>query len=162
MIRDEVWNIVKDTAPRYGLDCYLVMAVIEQESNYDEEATRLENGYKGMLDRAQKRQKYPEHDEVVDVLLSTSWGLMQTMGDSLLQMSFFGMIDPMSVAQALSYYLSEPKEQIEFGCKWLKWKIGLAKGDIRQGLLYWNGGGNQNYDDEVFERLEKIKTLYKG
>ena len=52
-----------------------------------------------------------------------------------------------------------PEINLEYGCKYLKVCIKRAHGDIRQGLLRWNGGGNLLYDDEVLEKYEILKAM---
>jgi hypothetical protein len=43
------------------------------------------------------------------------------------------------------------------GCKVLRKKLEGAGGDLRKGLLAWNGGGNPDYADEVMGRMTKYR-----
>ena len=108
-----------------------------------------------------------------ELLLGVSYGLTQLMGESLREAGYFDfykgyyndrhnfhLTDPLSeiaVPKGLNAFLVRPAWQIEWGAKWLSRKRELAKGDVRKALLFWNGGGNPNYPDEVLARIPKIK-----
>jgi soluble lytic murein transglycosylase-like protein len=157
MNKIEVWPICREVATKQSLDPYLIMAIIEQESNYDQFARRLEQGFF-------RRYTEPGNmDEVSEVLLAVSWGLMQTMGESLRALGFFGddaAVNSTVASMALSRYLADPKEQIQCGCEWYKKKLALAGGNIRFALLKWNGGGNPMYPDEVFRRETRLRKEF--
>lgn len=154
MTKSEVWTICCDVVARNGLDPYLIMAIIEQESGYDQYARRLEQGFF-------RRYTEPANmDEVSEVLLAVSWGLMQTMGESLRALGLFGddaAVNSTVSAMVLTRYLNDPKEQIQRGCQWYQKKLTAAGGNIRLALLKWNGGGNPLYPDEVFRRELRLR-----
>ena len=157
MNKIDVWPICRDVAKVHALDPHLIMAIIEQESNYDQYARRLEQGFF-------RRYTEPANmDEVSEVLLAVSWGLMQTMGESLRALGFFGddqAVNSTVASMAISRYLGDPKDQIVCGCEWFLKKLEAAKGDVRTALLKWNGGGNPLYPDEVLRRQVRLKKEF--
>jgi hypothetical protein len=157
MTKIEAWQLCKDAGKKFDLDPHLIMAIVEQESGYDQYARRLEQGFF-------RRYTEPGNmDEVSEVLLAVSWGLMQTMGESLRALGFFGddaAVNSVVSSMALTRYLADPKEQIECGCEWFLKKLKLADGVVRIALLKWNGGGNPLYPDEVIRRREKLRKEF--
>lgn len=142
----ELVEIAKKVAKEYGLDPALVCAVCEQESSWDTWAIRYEPAFfvryiSKMLDehKISTTEAYAR---------ATSWGLMQVMGQTAREIG--------SNARFLSA-LCEPYSGINNGCKVLKAKLAKANGDVRQALLYYNGGGNKKYPDEVMVRMEKYR-----
>lgn len=135
-------ELVAQIAKEYSLDPSLVCAVCEQESNWDTYAVRFEPAFL-------KRYIHPVHPETPtteELTSAMSFGLMQVMGE---------------VAQGLGFKgrfltaLCDPDCGLNFGCRKLKECLDRAKGDVRQALLYYNGGGNKAYPDEVMARMEK-------
>jgi len=153
MNKTDVLRLAKTIAPKYKLDPYLVLAIVEQESMYDPKARRLEQNF------FRKYTRDLPYDEVSEVLLATSWGMMQTMGLSLYEMDFFVQLDAVFVATHLQKYLNDPEAQIEWGCKYFKRKLERANGDITKALLYWNG--SSDYPPQVLARLKRLKGEVK-
>ena len=153
MEKQEAWKLVRGIAVKNGLDPYLVLAIIEQESMYDEKARRLEQGF------FRRYTKDLPYDEVAEVLLATSWGMMQTMGLSLYEMDFFHTLDAVTVANGLQKYLNDPTSQIEWGIRYFKRKLDRANGDISRALYYWNG--SIGYPPQVLARLKRLKGEVK-
>jgi hypothetical protein len=169
MTKQEVYSLCLSIAPTYGLDPYLVLAICEQESGYKPFARRLENGF---------FVKYTEPmslDSTSEVLLATSYGLTQMMGESLLEAGYFRSTDAynynattntpdlsdMGIARSLNMYCSNPAAQIKWGCVWFKRKLDTAnlieKGGVPKALQLWNGGGNPDYAKQVLARYDKLK-----
>lgn len=128
---------------QYHLDVALVCAVVEQESAWDRWGIRYEPAFYsryvlplGLKSQTEARAR------------SISWGPMQVMGQ---------------VAREFGYratYLSqlcEWDDGLDIGCKVLSHKIAVAGGDVRKGLLRYNGGGNPRYPDEVLGRMWKYR-----
>jgi soluble lytic murein transglycosylase-like protein len=136
----ELVTLAKQTASSLGLDGVLVCAIIEQESSWSPHAVRLENGfYHAYMSPWVEQGKVTVSDAV---LRSTSFGLMQTMLESLREMAFAGTPEDLIV----------PTTGIEWGCHLFNKKLAASGGDITRALQAWNGGGNPNYAAEVLAR----------
>jgi len=160
MKKSSILEIARLVGPKHSLDPYLILAVCEQESQdlqqsdeCDQYARRLENGF---FNRYTKPLNY---HEVSEVLLATSWGIMQTMGMTLIELNYFPLTDIITISLAIQHYLETPVDQVDCGTRWLRKKIDVDR-NVRNGLLRWNGGGNKKYPDEVLARQEKLKGLY--
>ena len=153
MKQDKVREIVNEIAPAFHLETNFVMAIIEQESSFREDSLRFELGF---------MRKYLSKFDLLltqKILLSTSYGLMQVMGQSLNEMGYFGTITKENnndLVKELEHFMSTPKVQIKCGCEWYVRKLRIANGDTHTALQYWNGGGNKNYADEVLLKYETI------
>lgn len=136
---NDLQQLAVAAAKTHGLDSNLVCAVVEQESSWEPWSIRFEPRFKA---------RYVDPLNLSDTeatARSFSWGLMQLMGE---------------VARELGYRdhlakLCDPATGLEWGCQLLVKKLALAKGDVHQGLQYWNGGGNPDYADQVLARLPK-------
>lgn len=141
MMRDQVIAIAREMATERDLDPALILAIIDQESSLDPWAIRYEPAFydryvsplvaNGNLSKTEAR------------LRAFSFGLMQVMGQTARETSF-----PYPFP-----WLFDPATNIDLGCRVWKKKLERAHGEVRQALLYWNGGGNQAYDDEVLARM---------
>ena len=75
---------------------------------------------------------------------STSWGVMQVMGQVAREHGFRGR------------FLSEicsPMVGIEIGCVVLAKKLLDASGDVAKGLLLWNGSNDALYPGRVLNKM---------
>ena len=139
-MNDQLVQLAKATAQKHGLDPVLVCAICEQESNWDPWAIRFEPRF---MVRYVQPLGLKSPTEVTT--RSISWGLMQLMGESARELGFTG-----------GHFLSElcdPAVGLEWGCKHLIGKFKAAGGDVHKALLYWNGGGNPAYPDQVLARM---------
>ena len=128
------------------------MAIVMQESGCNEKAVRLENGF---YRRYIEKQAY---SVPIKVLLSTSYGLMQTMGETLRTMGYFPPImDNRNVAEQIERYLDNPREQIAWGCSFLFTLLVKKHDDEVAALLAWNGGGDPEYPARVEAKKEFIR-----
>lgn len=150
MNKQDVYSICRKIAPLHNFDPILILAICEQESNYETHARRLEQGFYWKYTR-----NSPVFNDVDEVLLAASWGLMQMMGESLNAVNFFQ--DYPTVYDALFAYLDAPEKQIETGCRWLGKKRFAANGDIKTMLGLWNGDKTGAYAKQVLERYERLK-----
>jgi len=94
-----------------------------------------------------------------EILLSFSYGLMQMMGESLLEVGYFydffnhnkdllNLDKPsgeVTIAKGINHYIGNADIQIQWGIKWFLRKLHKAENDIDRALLLYNGGGNPNY-----------------
>jgi soluble lytic murein transglycosylase-like protein len=140
MGKDELLIVIRKMAEDHGLDPALVAAVVEQESSWIATAKRYEASFESWL---RKRVAGLTDDEYRS--RSTSWGLMQVMGQTAVEQGFSGEHSEMH----------SPLVGIEQGCIKLKKCLNIAGGDVRKALLCYNGGGNERYPDEVMARMEK-------
>lgn len=122
------------TATRFNLEAALVCAVIEEESSWDTYAIRYEPLFCEHYVRALKLTPTEE------VARSTSWGLMQVIGQVAREHGFKG---------AFLSEICSPKVGIEIGCVVLAKRLADANGDEVKGLLLWNGGGDPEYPARV-------------
>ncbi len=136
-------QLAQATAGQHGLDAALVCAVCEQESAWDTLAIRYEPGF------------YDRYIAIIPHLSVTeararafSWGLMQVMGQTARDHGF--------QAKYLSA-LCDPDVGLDVGCRVLKKHLEEKGGDVRAGLLRWNGGGRAAYADEVMARMQKYR-----
>lgn len=143
MTQPDLIALVKQIADRHQLYSELVCAVVEQESSWNPWALRYEPAFRA---RYVAPLGLPATEEVAR---STSWGLMQVMGQVARESGFIGKF--------LSE-LCDPETGVEVGCIVLKHKIAAAEGNVAKALLLWNGGANPNYPDEVLARAAKYHT----
>ena len=118
-------------ATKYGIETTLVCALCEQESSWNPWSVRFEPGF---LNRY-VRPSDPTRPTTLDITKAMSFGLMQIMGETAIELGFTGK------------YLTElcdPNVGLEFGCKKLK-KCFDVHGGVEPSLLAYNGGGDPNY-----------------
>ena len=137
--RESLIAMAKAVAPAFNLPSDLVCAVCEQESGWNPNATRYEQGFR---ERYIDRMGLPE---IEAIQRSTSYGLMQLMGQVAIEMGFKGDL----------YQLLDPEVGLAWGCRYLEKKMVHAEGNTEAALLSWNGGGNEEYPRQVLGRVEK-------
>ena len=158
-------------APQHGLDPLLVAAICLQEGGRNKDGTFAP-------DRARLEQsfysRYVEKNDLAttsEVLLSCSYGVMQTMGLELRRMGFFPFAfsksdnqqslrepeSPLAVCAGIDSFCEHLEWQVHYGCQLFAEKLKKAGGSIEKALLYWNGGSNKQYPSEVLAKLEQIK-----
>lgn len=140
MTKTAMVQLAQHIAARHKLDPALVCAICHHESNnWQTWASRYEPGFYAtyIATMADVQRFGPTISLVTEKMLrSTSFGLMQVMGQVARERGFKG--------EYLTE-LCEPEVGIEFGCRELDRRILRANGDIRAGLLGYNGGGNPQY-----------------
>ena len=170
--KGQVRQKCKDIAPQYGFDGDLIFAVCLQESGRNEDGSfapdvaRLEQNF---------YRKYVEIQELAtttEVLLSASYGIMQMMGQSLVEVGYFRwfynqykrtykLTDPLSeicVPKAINRYCINLTWMIEWGCKWMVKKRDLADGDTMKMLGFWNGDTTGKYAQKIINKYNLIKN----
>jgi soluble lytic murein transglycosylase-like protein len=73
---------------------------------------------------------------------------MQVMGETAREHGF---------ASRFLNALCDPGTGVSVGCVVLSDKLNKAKGDVRKGLLSWNGGANCDYAEQVLARMSNYK-----
>lgn len=158
----ELSSLLREIAGDYKISTALVDAIIVTESSWCPNAVRFEPKFFTRL----KQRKWDELagyaprvlGETEYVLRSTSWGLMQVLGETA--RSVLGVRD-MYLTVLLDARLS-----IELGCKYLSLLAGEADTrdwndtEIRALLLRYNGGGDSKYPDRVFGYRASIAGAY--
>lgn len=138
--------IVSKWASRCGLDLALVCSVCEHESSWNTWSCRYEPAFyskyiQPMIDTGFVRTITEAQSR------STSYGLMQVMGQVAREHGFAGK------------YLTElcdPDVGVDYGCRKLQ-KCSQNNTDIRKMLLAYNGGGDPNYPDLVLQFMSKYQ-----
>lgn len=140
---NELIALAHAVAEKHSVDPALVCAVVEQESGWEPFAIRYEPAFRS---RYVAPLGLPPTEEVAR---STSWGLMQVMGQLAREHGFSG--------EFLSA-LTDPQTGLDVGCAVLSAKLTAADGGLVRALNLWNGGANPNYSQEVLARVEKYRT----
>lgn len=144
---------VTEYALKAGLDPILVAAVVLQESAGNPDATRAEPGFYWKYLHARTQAElggFWPNPAIIPTPFeltyrSTSWGLMQVMGQVARENGF----------KELSLtYLKTPSLNLGVGTRILAKHLKDHDGDPEKALLRWNGGGNRRYPREVFARIE--------
>jgi soluble lytic murein transglycosylase-like protein len=138
-------DLARTAANVHGLECALVCAVVEQESNWDTWSVRYEPEFMTryitpLLDAGTVKTMTEAMER------ATSFGLMQVMGQVARENGFAGR---------WLTQLCDPAIGLDIGCKVLRAKLDRAGGDVHTALLHWNGGADPAYPAEVLARLSK-------
>lgn len=166
--KEQVLASCQKIAPQYGFTPSLIYAICQQEgaregTDWDPSVARLEQGF---YRRYVEQMNYATTSEV---LLSASYGVMQMMGESLMELGYFewyfdqqpqemkGILDrprsQFAIPSAIDYYCTHLDVMIEWGVKWFKRKFNAAGGDTTKALLAWNGGADPQYAAKVLARM---------
>lgn len=150
MTQAQLIEAARNTAAAHGLDPALVCAVCETESSWIPDGTpRYEPAFEKKYITPMALPAVEAHNR------SCSWGLMQIMGQTALELGWQGPFTG----------LLEPINGLEWGCRklarcFLKAAKSVAPGTsdyIRQVLLLYNGGADAGYPDRVLSKLAKYQ-----
>ena len=143
MNKDQLIQLAKTVAQTFGLESTLVCAVCEQESDWNPRATRYESAF---------REKYIDRLGLSDeesTQRSTSFGLMQIMGQVAREMGFQDNLE----------LLLTPEIGLSWGCRFLETRLQHTEGNVEEALLLWNGGGNLDYPGQVLARVKNYEEV---
>lgn len=170
--KQDLYNLCKQIAPQFNLDPLLILAIAQQEAMKDEhnptiflgDVARLEEGF---YNRYIRKMTYATTTEI---LLSTSFGCFQMMGQSLVETKFFfeefdsmdaayqiryqNAMSEENVPKAINRYCEDFSAQVKSACKHFTTKLRLANGITSKALLFWNGGSDGAYPDKVLRHLQ--------
>jgi hypothetical protein len=157
-IESDLAKIVRNMATAFDINPELLACIILQESGGEPWLNRYEHGFYLKYVQNKTRSTLLGHvpKELPNLATekqnrSTSWGLMQVMGQTARELGF--QWDEMP-------RLLIPLINVHFGCKYI---VRCFNGrTVEQMLLKYNGGGNPNYPHEVLGRLdakEYVKIL---
>jgi len=156
-------NIIIETAKRFVLDPALIKAICRKESNFDQYVMRFEPWF--MLRYVIKRHKdiypstrlrefanIPNMDISETVFRSTSFGLMQIMGQSCRDLGYHGKHGR----------LLDIETNIIWGCKILKGKI--DRYGRNGGISAYNQGDDRKNDTGEFVNQKYVDDVlrYRG
>jgi len=142
-MQSELVTLASKIATGAGLDPVLVCAVCEQESMWNPWAMRYEPAFMSKYVAPLYTNNKISASEAY--ARSFSWGLMQTMGQVAREQGY---------DRPFLSSLCDPEQGLTVGCQVLKKKLAMAEGDLVRGLLYWNGGGNPLYPEQVLARRQ--------
>lgn len=134
--------LAKEIATEGGLNPALVCAVCERESSWLPSATRYEPAFEKWL-----RTRLRGFTDLEYKNRSTSWGLMQVMGEVAREQGF---------TEEFSKLL-DPETALRQGVRHLKHYLDVAKGDVTAALQHYNGGGNPHYAESVLALKPKYQ-----
>lgn len=148
----------KKTAENWGVDPALICAMVEQESGWDTYAIRPESE-SGFMERYGEEYhkivfasaaKNDDHWIRFEDVFYCSYGLMQTLYCVIIE-----TFPEQAGLLAFPTRLCDPDIGLTLGCRLFDKKLKSANGDRKLALLHWNGGGDQNYPNEVLARIGK-------
>jgi soluble lytic murein transglycosylase-like protein len=142
-MQSELVTLASKIATGAGLDPVLVCAVCEQESMWNPWAMRYEPAFMAKYVAPLYTNNKISANEAY--ARSFSWGLMQTMGQVAREQGY---------DRPFLSSLCDPEQGLTVGCQVLKKKLAMAEGDLVRGLLYWNGGANPLYPEQVLARRQ--------
>jgi soluble lytic murein transglycosylase-like protein len=132
-------------ATKYGLDPMIVCAVAEQESDWEPGSVRYEPAFF-------RRYIVPLNLAQLDAFdRATSWGLMQIMGQTAVELGFYGDISG----------LRDPDIGMDYGCRKLQKCFDVHR-DPETSLLAYNGGGDSAYGKQVLARVAHYMPQSEG
>ena len=131
-------ELAKSAAQKMQLDPALVCAVVEQESEWNTWAIRVE------LEFYKKYVQPMNLSDTEEYARSFSWGLMQIMGETAREFGYKGRF--------LSG-LCDPATGLQYGCLKLRRCLYKHSGAF-DALLAYNGGGNTDYPTQVIARMK--------
>jgi soluble lytic murein transglycosylase-like protein len=134
-------TLAKIRATMAGVDPALTCAVCEQESEWNPWAIRYEPAF-------YERYVLPlKLSPTVSFARSTSWGLMQLMGETAREEGYMDDLPK----------LCDPQTGLDRGLVHLKRELNRAAGNQHMALQFWNGGSNPAYGDQVLARMAKYQ-----
>ena len=137
------WPEIVVAARAHGLDPATLAGLVCQESAGKPDAKRHEPGYRWDFgDDPHEHPTLPPGLSLSEDLELQKWsyGLCQIMGAVAREHGFAGHLEEL---------LTDTAANLELGARHLARQMKRANGDARQALLYYNGGGDQAYDDKV-------------
>ena len=154
-------RLAKEYAEKYNIPSFVVFAVIEQESAWDQLACRYEEKFiwiqpHGVISDLATKNRISYATE--KSLQKHSFGLMQIMGSTIRDLGWKG---------SLLHAIYDPALGLDLGCQFLrrqylkyrKWPEAFAAYNAGS-ARYVNGRFiNQEYVDSVLKKLEKYKSI---
>ena len=136
------WPQIVAASHEHGIDPAILAGLVCQESAGDPQAKRHEPRYRWLFgDDPGEQPRLPAGETMAQDLEEQRWsyGLCQVMGAVAREHGYSGHLED----------LADPAINLDLGAKHLRAKIRQAHGDLRGGLLLYNGGGNKAYPERV-------------
>jgi soluble lytic murein transglycosylase-like protein len=141
--RDSIIAAIRRHADSRGIAPSLLLALVEQESDFYPWATRSESGFHSKYVIPLAANGAIPFTELFQ--RSISWGLGQVMGQTARESGYTGPIGQ----------LLEVETNLHVTCNVFEARLRAVGGDPRLALLRYNGGGRPAYADEVLHRMER-------
>ena len=136
----------RESAITWGIDPALVFSLIETESDWNPWAARYEPAfYRRYIENLKVKKFGYISVDTEKMLRSTSFGLMQIMGQVARELGYHG---------TFLNNLCDPSVGTYFGCKRLKKALSRKDGNVERALLDYNGGGDKLYPERVLSHKE--------
>lgn len=139
LTREQIVDLVKRKCE--DLNPALICAIIEQESGFYPWAMRFEPAF---LERYVRPLGLTSITETYG--RAFSYGLLQVMGQSARELGYH---EPLG-------QLLDPETNLFWGMRHFRNKLARAANDPKKALLFWNGGGNLAYPDQVLARIGRF------
>jgi soluble lytic murein transglycosylase-like protein len=138
-------SIITNAARRNHISADLIAGIAMQESSGKPWAMRAEEGFFNhyIKDKPLNGFQGELWDEYERAMRSCSFGLMQVMGNTAREFGFQGHL----------HELLEPVKSVNWGTKIFAHHLHETQDTIKA-LLRYNGGGDPEYPDKVFERID--------
>lgn len=135
-------------------DPVLMLALCQQESNFNESEARLENGFYRRYTRPLALSPTSE------VLLATSWGLTQVMGENLAVLGYVNR-QAIACARSIEEYMQRPELHVRAAMQFLQDKLReVSTSSWRAALVRYNG--RDSYADEVIGKYRELRKELKN
>ena len=150
--KESLVKMAEAAAENHGLDKALFCGLVSTESGWNPWAARYEPGfyrrYVEKMDKDQAKRFGAISLDTEKELRSTSFGLCQVMGQ---------VARELGCKLTFLNELCDPEVGLEYGAKRLVQAFKRKKGDVREALLNYNGGGDKKYPDRVLANAKEFE-----
>ena len=149
------WALIKKISDEFGLDHFLVAAIVMVESGGNNCATRYEPNFSYLPETKVIQAIARNNKETVNTTigaLKTSWGLMQIMGaTAYLECNFEGNFTK----------LCEPEIGLRNGCCYLNKQLNRYKGRMGDAIASYNWGHARKTQEGLYINEEYYNKVMK-
>lgn len=155
-MNDQLTNIIYSLCREFEVSHLLIAAIIYEESRFIESRRRFEIGWFNRLLPLERNKLLgyvpPEGICSLDTEKadrSTSWGLMQVLGETARERGF---------RKESFLELLKPAINLEHGVSYFKRMLRL-KVNEKDALLAYNGGADKGYPERVYSHIKEGRTV---
>jgi soluble lytic murein transglycosylase-like protein len=145
MTIDELKALAIEAAKSHDIEPALFLALVHNESSWNPDAVRLEQGFYSKYVSTMKGLSITEK-----ILRAASFGLCQIMGQVARELGF----DDPDLSKC-----AEPRSNLILGCKRLRTALQRNNFVTKDALLDYNGGGDLAYPDRVLRYYDQYKAV---